>query len=437
MHTLFNEVKILDFLSPGKRIKALRKQLNIKQVELEAIGVSRNYISMVESDKRNLSGETLEKFLNFIENRADEFEVKVNLDTNYLLLPEKEEARNYCNEKLKSTLNHECLDELIEIGEKYSLTDILLDVYLLKANLLYNECCYNNAFIYYYKILEIYIDKNDDKDKAFIYTKLSKCKGMTLSYEEALVYSFKSYFYCNEFKDKINLMNCMFNICIIYKKLGEYDNALIYIDKLLNIINPKDYIHRYIDAIIVKCNCYASKGEFRTSIDIYNSTLNNLNNIPGIPLGFIYNNLGDAYLNLGELEYALLYFDKAISTRTLFDKSTLSHSLIDKSQVLIKQKYFDNSISLIQEGLALSKKYSDNEYILKGYNLLEDIYIELNNKVKLEETYLLLVEFLKDMDSIKLLGIYIKLSILYMKCNNIDKYKEFLYKAQELHSSLK
>lgn len=427
----------MNFLSPGKRIKALRKQLNIKQVELEVIGVSRNYISMVESDKRNLTGETLEKFLNFMENKANELEVKVNLDTNYLLLPEKGEATNYCNSKLESFLNHEGLDELIEIGEKYSLTDILLDVYLLKANLLfYDDKLYNAAFIYYYKILEIYIDKNDNKNKAFIYTKLARCKINTLSYEEALAYSFKSYFYCNEFNDKINLMNCIFNICIAYKKLGEYDNALIYIDKLLSIISPKDYIHRYIDTIVVKCNCYASKGELKTSIDIYNSTLNNFSNIPGPALGFIYNNLGEAYLNLGELEYALLYFDKAISTRTIFDKGALSHSLIDKSQVFINQKYFEDSILLIQEGLKLAKKYSDNEYILKGYNLLADIYIKLNDKVKLEETYLLLVDSLKAIDSIKLLGIYIKLSILYVEINNIDKHKEFLYKAQELHRSL-
>ena len=119
----------MDFLSPGKRIKALRKQLNIKQVELEAIGVSRNYISMVESDKRNLTGDTLKKFLKFIQNRADELDINVNIDTTYLLLPEKEEAKNYCALKLESNLNHENLDELIKIGEKYNLVDILITVY--------------------------------------------------------------------------------------------------------------------------------------------------------------------------------------------------------------------------------------------------------------------------------------------------------------------
>jgi len=429
-------VKVLDFLSPGKRIKTLRKQLNIKQVELEAIGVSRNYISMVESDKRNLTGETLKKFIKFIQNRANELDINVNIDTTYLLLPEKEEAKNYCVLKLESNLNHKDLDELIKIGEKYNLVDILIKVYFSKADLLYDECGYNTAFIYYYKILEIYIDNNDDKNKAFIYTKLTKCKCMTLSYEEALAYSFKSYSYYNKFNDKINLIHCMFNISIIYKKLGEYDNSLLYIDKLLNILTPKDNISNYIDTIIVKCKCYAAMGDFKISIDTYNSTLNTFNNIPSVSLGYIYNNLGDTYSKLGELEYALLYFDKAISIRTVFDKSILSHSLIDKSTVFIKQKFYNNAVSLLNEGISLSKKHSDIEYILKGYYLLEDIYIESNNKGKLEEIYLLLIETLRGVNPIKLLGIYIKLSIFYMENNNVDKSKEFLYEAEKIQKSL-
>jgi len=205
-------VKNLDFLSPGKRLKALRQQLNIKQVELEEIGVSRNYISMVESDKRNLTGVTLANYLKFMQNKADELETNVNLDVNYLLLPEKEEARNYCNMKLDSTSSHKNLEEVIKIGEKYKLEDILLKSYLLKGNLLYDENSYNTAFIYYYKILEIYNDNKDNSNKSFAYIKLSKCKIMTLSYEEALTYLFKAYSYCKEFNDDVLILEIVYII---------------------------------------------------------------------------------------------------------------------------------------------------------------------------------------------------------------------------------
>lgn len=430
-------MKVLDFLSPGKRLKALRKQLNIKQVELEAIGVSRNYISMVESDKRNLTGKTLEKFLNFMQNKADAMDINVNLDTNYLLMPEKEEARNYCNMKLKSTLNHEGLNEVINIGKKYNLIDILVTVYFLKANLLYDEFLYDTAFIYYYNILDIYNNNNNDNNKGYIYLKLAICKLSVLSYEEALAYLFKSYFYCDKFNDKTNLQKCIFNIALTYKKINEYDNSLLYIDKFLNMINPKEQINQYIDAIVIKCNCYVNKGDFKTSIDIYNSTINYFDNIPNISLGYIYTNLGENYLNLNDLDQSLTYFDKAIQIRTLYDGSTLSHSLIDKAQVLIKQSLYKESVYLIKEGILLAEKYDDIECIIKSYELLEDIYIKLNDKDNLEEIYFLLIENLKGVNSLKLLGIYIKLSIFYTENNNIDKSKEFLYEAEKLQNSLK
>jgi tetratricopeptide (TPR) repeat protein len=427
----------LDFLSPGKRIKALRKHLNIKQVELEAIGVSRNYISMVESDKRNLTKGTLEKFLEFIQNKADEIGVKVNLDTSYLLLPEKEEARNYCNIKLESTLNHQGLDELIKIGEKYNLIDILLKVYLLKANRLYDENLYNTAFIYYYNILDIYINNNDDKNKAPIYLYLSKCKINTLSYEEALSYLFKANFYCNEFNDKTNLTKCIFNIALTYKKLGEYDNSLIYLEKLLTLFDFKENLNKYLDIILLKCICYFEKKDYQTALNIYNSTLDKFKGNLGFYEGMIYSNLGLIYLEINEPNNALSYFNKAISSKKASGSNKVYTSIIDMSLVYIQEHLYYKAISLLYEGISLAKEYSDKEYIVKGYYILENIYIELNDKNNLKEVYLLLIENLEDIDSVRLLGIYIKLSILYMEINNVDKSKECLYEAEKIQKALK
>jgi len=83
-------MKHLDFLSPGQKLKQLRNQLGIKQIELEAIGVSRNYISMIESDKRHLNANTLEKLITFFENRALELDRDFNIDKAKLALSKKD-----------------------------------------------------------------------------------------------------------------------------------------------------------------------------------------------------------------------------------------------------------------------------------------------------------------------------------------------------------
>lgn len=422
----------MDFLSPGKRLKALRQQLNIKQVELEEIGVSRNYISMVESDKRNLTGVTLANYLKFMQKRADELETNINLDVNYLLLPEKEEARNYCNMKLDSVLSHKNLDEVIKIGEKYKLEDILLKSYLLKGNLLYDENSYNTAFVYYYKILEIHNDNKDNSNKSFAYIKLSKCKIMTLSYEEALTYLFKAYSYCKEFNDDTNLRNCLYNIALAYKKSSEYDNALIYIDELLNICDCDANKNLYIISIILKCNCYLNKKDYSLALTIYFDVLNNFSENIGVYLGMIYNNIGLIYCELNEIDKSIDYFNRSISFRKVHDIKELNRSIIDMSSVYAKENSYDKAVELLYEGIALSEKYSDSEFLIRGYSILEDIYIKLNDKNKLEEIYLKLIEIFKDSDLVKALGIYIKLSLLYMEMNEYYKSKEILQEAKNL-----
>jgi len=151
----------------------------------------------------------------------------------------------------------------------------------------------------------------------------------------------------------------------------------------------------------------------------------------------IYSNLGLIYLEINELNNALNYFNKAITSKKTSGSNKVYTSIIDMSLVYIKEHLYYEAISLLYEGISLAKEYSDKEYIVKGYYTLENIYIELNDKDNLEEVYLLLIENLEDIDSIKLLGIYIKLSILYMEINNYEQSKKCLYEAEKIQKSLK
>gem|GEM_PF-6891668 len=67
---------------------------------------------------------------------------------------------------------------------------------------------------------------------------------------------------------------------------------------------------------------------------------------------------------------------------------------------------------------------------------MEDIYIKLNDNNKLEEIYLILIEIFKDIDLVKVLGIYIKLSLLYMDMGKYGNSKEILYEANNVQKLL-
>lgn len=424
----------MDFLSPGQKLKQLRNHLGIKQIELEEIGVSRNYISMIESDKRHLNTNTLEKLVTFFEKRASELNQNINIDKTKLALTKKDEARNYCNDRLSSKLTLKEVDEVISISEEYGLVDIQAKAYFEKGDLLYASNDFDKAIVYYYNSLEAYSILKDDLSKAYVYNQLGRCKLKTLAYEDALAYFFKCYFYLNENINGNLYESCSFNIALTYKKMGEYDNALLYINKLIKLLYLKDDFNKYIDLMIVEANCYRDKKDFDRAIKIYNTIISNYKDQLGPSLGYIYNNLGLLYLDLNKINDAITYFDNAIDIRKNIDKPTLSHSIIDKAKAYIKLNLNSEAILLLEEGIHLAQKYHDKEFLLIGYMMIEKIYIDIKKYDKLENIYLNLISILENADHDKLVNTYIKLSLLYLNLGNNDECKEYLVKAESLSS---
>lgn len=426
----------LDFLSPGKKIKNIRNMLNIKQIELEQIGVSRNFISMVESDKRNLSEETFLKLIEYFKSKALLQGIELDFNETNLLLSEIEEAEIYCNKKLKSNITLDEIDKIINIGEKYNLVPILSKCYILKGNYLYETQKYRTAFIFYNKTLEIYISSKNDSAKPFIYNKLGKCRLMEMNFEEALSYFLKCLFFSNELLDTESAKNCLYNIALVYKKMGEFDNSLKYINQFLGTCNPNDNFHEYIGGLILKSNCYLEKNENEMAVSMLNDILNKYHDRLGPLLGYIYNSLGLIYFKLDLIPLSLEYFDMAINIRQNNDISNLSHTLIDKSKVYIKQKLYSEAILLLQKGLASARKFYDKEYILIAYSLLEEVYMLIENTEKLEQIYLELAKLLSNSDvgsDIEcLIDTYIKLSTIYLENKEYEECKEFLFKIKKV-----
>jgi len=332
---------------------------------------------------------------------------------NNLKLSEEDEARVYCNSKLSLDLSFHELDELIEVGENYNLLDILSSLYIKKGDLLYNEQSYNEAFSWYNKTLNIYNTTSVIDDNIVrLNNKLASCKINTLAYEEALAYLCNCYSYALKSQNKANYEQCTYNLALIYKKLNDFDNAILYLDRYMDFWTPNDNYHEYLDAVILKANCYMGKNDYVTSIKIYEDLLAKFDANCEKSLGYVYNNLGLCYFNIDKTEIALDYFDKSIAIRRSLNKDKLPRTLIDKSRVYIKEKLYNEAIAHLNEGIKLAEEYCDNEYILEGYLMLEQIYIELNDYDMLVKIYFKMLEKRNDMDSCKLFDVFRKLSKL-------------------------
>lgn len=421
----------MEFLTTGEKIKNLRKILGIKQEELTSIGVSRNFISMIENDKRKLNLKTAQLLIKIFKLKSNEVEIDLDIDENYLLKSPHEEAREYCNKKTTDSLSIEEVDNLIDISSQYNLSDILSTLYVSKGNMVYNNRKYSEAFAHYYDALDICNSINRLEDKAFIYNKLGKCRLQMLEYFESLSFFTKAYDLSLIGNYKLIEKNSLYNMALVYKRLNKIDDAIKCLNKYIDICDDSIDFFDIIDAKILEANCYFFEKKYNMSIQIYKEILNKKHQLKDPILGNIYNNLGLAYLEVNDLENSLFYFNRSQKLRKVSDKSKLHRTLIDKSNVFIRNRITNEASNLLRKGFDMSVIYNDLEYIILSFNMLERIYIDSSDSEKLiflYEEMLKIVSSEKNAQSSLLIYTKIsnKLALIHIENNDIEKCKDRL-----------
>ena len=93
------------FLTVGEKLRKLRHELNIEQDALTQIGVSRNFISMIENNKRELTTARAIQLTELLRSIAKDKGIDLDISNEYLLSEPSKEAEKHCNlalENLKS-----------------------------------------------------------------------------------------------------------------------------------------------------------------------------------------------------------------------------------------------------------------------------------------------------------------------------------------------
>lgn len=418
------------FLDSGDKIKIVRKKLNIKQEELSVVGVTRNFISMIENGKRKLPQNVAIELMKIFRARAYELgvELEAEVDEKWLMTSKQEEVRSFCYEKLERELSAEGIDLIAALVKEYNLSELTTEVYTLKANKLYDNRLFEEAFTYYYEVLENI--KKDQKQKAFLYNKLGKCKTKMLNYIEAITYFNKGY-ECSiaSCEDSIK-KNCLYNIAVTYRKLGSTKLALDSINELLAISDCDSNFNEYIGNLILKSNCYIDLNMYQEAINTLEFSLNKFNNSEDVLLGYIYNSLGSLYLELDKLDIADEYLDKAYSIRETKDTYNLTRTLVNKAEVMIRREMIEEALKLTNRAIGLSEANKDYGYEIRCYSLLEKIYLQHYEDKQLKELYLEMIRLFKlTGNNEEALKVYLKLLMNSFNLEDSEEYKTYLYDA--------
>ncbi|NRU36614.1 transcriptional regulator with XRE-family HTH domain [Clostridium beijerinckii] len=86
----------MKFLNSAQKLKSTRKYLKMKQEDLVDEKITRGLISMIEIGKRELTNNVASKLIEKFKKRAQELNIILEIDIDFLLRTPNEDAELYC-----------------------------------------------------------------------------------------------------------------------------------------------------------------------------------------------------------------------------------------------------------------------------------------------------------------------------------------------------
>lgn len=303
----------------------------------------------------------------------------------------------------------------------YNLETVKPKYYLILADIFFDAKNYSQAFINYLNALDLYKCINDYLKTPYIYNRLGRCRIIKFDYLEGLSYFIKSYESSIHYNDEKIRKISLYNIAWCNYNLNSIDDSLNFINKYLELCSVENSFDEYIRAIILKASCLVERGDNQAAVALYSDAVKLFKDIYDPLLGYIYTNLGKICTILEMTKQALEYFEKAQHLREKSDMERVSHTLIYKANLFIKMNDYTEATLQAVQAIAFAKSFKDNQYLLKGYEILEKVYTHLNNHEKLKQVYTDMLTILNESnDKTLMVRIHAKLAIIDIENNNIS-----------------
>lgn len=424
----------MEFLTPGEKLRKIRKELNMTQSDFADESMTRSYVGMIEVGKRNLNPSIAALIIEKLNARAKELNIEISIDEDYLTMSREEEAERYCKNIMDNNPTEEQVNSVIEISLKYGLKETGANGYKMLGDMKFDQYQYLDAFLAYNSSLDICKTIGKLDIQCYLINRLGICKYYELDYVEALLYFNRAQQYAVEFNDINVEVNAIFNIALTYNKMEKFEESKNYVDLYVSKIHDfSDYEEMHAQANILKSNCMKSQGNIEEAIFLLKETLSNLKGIRKDTEGMIYNNLGGLYLAKGDYDSSLNAFNKSENIRVEYDEALLSHTIIHKAELYIEKELYTEATLLLKMGCDIAKKYNDNYYLILGYNFLIDVYEKLDKLEKAEEVYHSIIALADKKDnSLELLKAYLKLADLYIKQNRSGDARNIIKLSQKI-----
>lgn len=435
----------MEILSPGKKIKLLRKKIGLRQDQLTDDKITRSLISMIENGKRRLNRKTATiiafKLNQFYKNLGKE------VTAEYLLESEEEQARKIINHYLEGLMPiiesknesdyqhvHESFNKMLSLAKEWKLRDKEAEVLTARGTYYYDCNRLNAAMIDYANALEYYIEVREENPIADLYIKISNCHIKMGFIDQALFYCDKAY----ALSQDVKLANsseikgqALYNKIRCYIAEKRYDLALQEIDRYKDVKGISE--KKLEEVLLIEANTYLSLRNYEKAKRIYDKLLNKAEDMPLDKLARIYCESANLYKLTGDHQEAREQIEKAASLKNRINIQDLPQYFLALAKGYQSINEIDKAIISLEEGIEASKLERDDATLVVSLIAIAEIY-RMQNKLELAEIKLLQAESQLEIknNKMKLREIYTLLGELYSEMGSFEKGKLYFRKIKNL-----
>lgn len=395
-------------ITAGEKLKDIRKRYKIKQYELSGNELTRNMISMIETNKAGLTKNTAEILLKNIHRLCEEKSINCDVTLEYLLESDEIQAKKICDDFIKllnsnpnKVLEDEfqtSLSEIQKLLDTYKLRDKKLTIYL-KLSDIFDDCRdFYKAYLYSLRAFENYNDLFNNPELIDLIIRITYYCNHLKKYKETINFQKLAYIYMSNLpEDKAYKLK--YNTIKAYKNLRDYDSALKTIDEIEYTFKEKlnsDSIEK-ISIMIFKANCLSEKKLFIDSLQIHRKILELTKDDVELHLVTLCNII-EVYTKINDSQKLKEYIDKSIFYLKEYDKlenkiySSEIYNIIGLGYYAISK--FEMSKLYFNKALNEAKKYKDVDIITSSFEKLLSIAIQNNCKDEVNDLKNQLIELI-------------------------------------------
>ncbi|MDT8717153.1 tetratricopeptide repeat protein [Clostridium sp. 19966] len=380
----------------GEKLRMLREKYNLNQDEIVGTAVTRNLISQIENGKANLTKNTAEIIVSNVKEILKKNNMILDIGIEYLLEDEESQARKILDEfieKLRMLMKNKDTSFIstLEDAEKFILRWDFIDekiiIYDLAGDYFYNNNNFSKASVYY-EIVKRLINVNMYMIPLIpVLIKLSKTYFYMGKYQEGIDV-------CNYAMDRFQEMDSysktifLFNICLYFNYLKDYEKALEFIDKLEPIMDTK-IKDISLKTLLLKASCFYHLNRYDEAIQTYENLLTHTPDYDYGNRAIYYNNLSEIYMDMNVLDTSNKYLSMALKSipNISNDFNMLPQMHLDIAKRYIKLKNITNAITYLKKSLNLAKSFNYtfviNDVLMETVHIpKEEIDIDIKEEFK-------------------------------------------------------